>query len=95
MTQGSDALRLASYMVECAIASPMPKRTRQLSEDLREENRRLSAEVRTLRERIAELESALSFHAQLLQLWNRTQTEHRSRLEKELNLMARSPVGRG
>jgi len=95
MTQGADALRLATYMVVCAIASPMPERTRQLSDDLLEENRRLSAEVRALRARIAELESALSFHAQLLQLWNRTQREHEIRLARELDRMARGPVGHG
>jgi len=73
----------------------MPKRTSQLSEAVLEENRRLSAEVRSLRERVAELESALSFHAQLLQLWNRTQTEHERRLAKELERVVRSPIGHG
>lgn len=73
----------------------MPNRIYPVSDAVLEENRRLAAEVDRLRERVAALESTLSFQNQLLELWNRTHAEHERRLAREFEHLVRGPVGRG
>ena len=64
-----------------------------LAARLHEDNRRLVAEVQHLRETIARLQQDLLVRTQLLGLWKEMHEEHRTWLLREIERIARHPVG--
>ena len=60
--------------------------------ELQDDNQRLTAEVRRLREKVAALQADLATRTQLLGMWNDLQFEHESWLAEEIARVVRDPL---